>query len=213
MPSHATECACDNFKGRHRAALCVSGNQQVSVHISLIGLPGSGKTTIGRQLARLWKQRFVDVDQMIEQRIGCSIKAFFAQYGEEAFRDIESAVLLQLLQESEPAVISTGGGVVLRAENRAALKASSTVFYLQCPPEDIARRLRHDMTRPLMQGDDPLRRLKALLQVRGPLYQEAAHYVIDAARQSPVQLSRKICMQADLAGLRCGPHGGEPVCD
>ena len=180
------------------------------MHFSLIGLPGSGKSTIGRQLARLWKLQFVDTDQVIEQRLGCSIKAFFADQGEAAFRDLESQVLGELLQSTQPMVLATGGGAILRPCNREQLKAHSTVFYLQSPPEDIARRLRNDTTRPLLQGADALKRLRDLLQVRGPLYLETAHYVIDAARQNTVQVSRKICMQAELAGLlphhtaRCG---------
>lgn len=175
------------------------------MHISLIGLPGSGKSTIGRHLARVWKMDFVDTDHVIEQRLGCSIKSFFAEHGEAAFRDVESEVLQQLLQQSTPAVFSTGGGAVLREANRQALHALSKVFYLQSLPEDIARRLRNDTTRPLMQGEDPLKRLRDLLKVRSPLYLKTAHYVIDAARQNTSQVSRKICMQAELAGLISGP--------
>lgn len=171
------------------------------MHFSLIGLPGSGKSTVGRQLARAWKIRFIDSDQVIEQRLGCSISSFFAEQGEAAFRDLESEVLQELLLQSSDCVLSTGGGSILRPHNRSLLRHYSTVFYLQSLPEDIARRLRHDTTRPLMQGEDPLRRLRSLLEVRGPLYLETAHYVIDAARQNTAQVSRKICMQAELAGL------------
>jgi len=171
------------------------------VHFSLIGLPGSGKSTIGRHLARLWKLRFVDTDHVIEQRLGCTIKDFFAAQGEVAFRDVESQVLAELLQQEPICVLSTGGGAILRAQNREVLRTHSTVFYLQSLPDDIARRLRNDTTRPLMQGEDPLKRLQALQQERGPIYLETAHYVIDAARQNANQVSRKICMQAELAGL------------
>lgn len=171
------------------------------MHFSLIGLPGSGKSTIGRHLARVWGLRFVDSDHVIEQRLGDSIKNFFAAHGEAAFRDIETQVLAELLASPEASVLSTGGGAILRPENRQALHAHSTVFYLQSLPEDIARRLRNDTTRPLMQGEDPLQRLRELLRVRGPLYLETAHYVVDAVRQNTQQVSRKICMQAELAGL------------
>ncbi|MGE8397263.1 MAG: shikimate kinase, partial [Comamonas sp.] len=149
------------------------------MHIALIGLPGSGKSTIGRHLAKLWKMDFVDTDHVIEQRLKCSIASFFAEHGEAAFRDIESAVLLELLEQTTPAIFSTGGGAVLREANRKALHTCSKVFYLQSLPEDIARRLRSDTTRPLMQGEDPLKRLRELLQVRSPLYLQTAHYVID----------------------------------
>lgn len=179
------------------------------MHFSLIGLPGSGKSTIGRHLARMWKLQFVDSDHVIEQRLGGSIKDFFAAQGEAAFRDIESQVLEELLQRSRPCILATGGGAILRAQNRAALKAHSTVFYLQSSPDDIARRLRNDTTRPLLQGEDPLKRLRALLEVRGPLYLETAHYVVDASRQNTGQVSRKIGMQAELAGLLPVPTCGD----
>ena len=172
------------------------------LHLALIGLPGSGKSTIGRQLARTWGLPFVDTDQLIEARLGCSIKAFFAAQGEAAFRDAESEVLAQVLAAQTACVLSTGGGAILRPENRALLRQHSHVFYLQCPPEDIARRLRADTTRPLLQGEDPLLRLKELLQVRSALYLQTAHYVIDTTRQSAAQVCRKVCMQAELAGLR-----------
>lgn len=181
------------------------------MHFSLIGLPGSGKSTIGRNLARMWKLRFVDSDHVIEQQLGCSISTFFEQHGEAAFRDVESQVLAQLLQMPEPSVLSTGGGAILRAHNRELLQAHSTVFYLQSLPEDIARRLRHDTTRPLMQGSDPLPRLRELLKARSPLYLETAHYVVDAARQNTIQVSRKICMQVELAGLLTGPGSGSDL--
>lgn len=181
--------------------------QDAVVHFSLIGLPGSGKSTIGRQLARQWHLPFIDSDHVIEQRLGCTIKQYFAEHGEGAFRDVEQQVLAELLAATAPCVLSTGGGSVLRAANRQALQAHSTVFYLQSTPEDIARRLRNDTTRPLMQGDDPLQRLQELLAVREPLYLATAHYVVDAARQNASQVSRKIGMQAELAGLLTGQGG------
>ena len=174
---------------------------RTNAHFALIGLPGSGKSTIGRQVARVWGLPFVDTDHVIEERLGCSIKDYFASNGEDAFRNLESQVLQELLEQPQSAVLSTGGGIVLRSENRRALKAQSQVFYLQASPEDIARRLRADSTRPLLQGQDPLQRLRELLEVRSPMYLETAHYVIDSVRQNPTQVTRKICMQAELAGI------------
>lgn len=171
------------------------------MHIALIGLPGSGKTTIGRHLARQWEVDFVDSDQVIEERLGCSIKDFFAAEGEEAFRAVESQVLAELLAMPGRSLLSTGGGIVLKPENRQLLKAHSTVFYLQSNPDEIAKRLRQDATRPLMQGAAPAKRLRELFQQRSPLYLETAHYVIDSQRQNTAQVSRRICMQAELAGL------------
>lgn len=169
--------------------------------VCFIGLPGSGKSTIGRQLARNWGVEFVDSDLVLERRLGCSIKDYFAAHGEQAFRDAEAEVLADLARGQSACVLSTGGGAVLRAENRAVLHANTTVFYLQSSPEDIARRLRNDTTRPLLQGEDPLKRLRDLLAVRAPLYEETAHFVIDTVRCSTAQVVRKVTMQAELAGV------------
>lgn len=169
--------------------------------VCFIGLPGSGKSTIGRQLARNWGVEFVDSDQVLERHLGCSIKNFFAVHGEQAFRDAEAEVLAELARGQTACVLSTGGGAVLRAENRAVLHKNTTVFYLQSSPEDIARRLRNDTSRPLLQGEDPLKRLRDLLAVRAPLYEETAHFTIDTVRCSTAQVVRKVTMQAELAGV------------
>lgn len=174
----------------------------MSCIVTFIGLPGSGKSTIGRQLARQWGIEFVDSDSVLERKLGCSIKEYFSSHGEVAFRDVEAEVIAGLTGSNlVPCVLSTGGGAVLRSENRAVLHSSTTVFYLQSSPEDIARRLRSDATRPLLQGGEPLKRLRDLLSVRAPLYEETAHYTIDTVRCSTAQVVRKVSMQAELAGL------------
>ena len=165
---------------------------------SLIGLPGSGKTTIGRQLAQLWGLGFVDSDQVIEQRLGCSIAAFFSTHGEAAFREVEQQVIDELTASKPALLLSTGGGVVLREANRRHLRSRSTVFYLQAAPEDIARRLRNDQSRPLLKGQDPGLRLRELMRERHPLYLATAHYTIKTARLSVTQVVRKLAMQAEL---------------
>ena len=162
-------------------------------------MPGAGKTTIGRQLARRLGMPFVDSDQVIEERLGCTIRQYFEHCGEEAFRDAEARVLDDLSAGSD-AVISTGGGAVLRASNREHLHARGQVIYLHASPEDLHRRLRHDTTRPLLQVDDPLARLRSLFKVRDPLYREAAHYVIETGRPSVATLVNMILMQLELAG-------------
>ena len=165
---------------------------------TLIGLPGSGKTTIGKQLAQLWGLDFVDSDQVIEQRLGCSIAAYFATHGEAAFRDVEQQVIDELTAQPQAQLLSTGGGVVLREANRRNLRSRTTVFYLQASPEDIARRLRNDQSRPLLKGHDPGVRLRELMRERHPLYQATAHYTIKTARLSVIQAVRKLAMQAEL---------------
>ncbi len=165
---------------------------------ALIGLPGCGKSTVGRQLARRLQLPFFDSDQVIEQRLGCSIREFFEHEGEEHFRDVEEAVIDELTQK--PAgVVSTGGGVVLRRANRAHLHARCKVIYLNAVPEDLFRRLRHDAHRPLLQVADPLNRLRELHAVRDPLYRESAHLVIETGRPSVATLVNLILMQLEAA--------------
>ncbi len=164
-----------------------------------MGLPGSGKTTIGRQLARRLGQPFVDSDHEIEHRLGCSIREFFAREGEDSFRNQEQQVIDELTQ-TQQGVIATGGGAVLREANRRHMHERGQVIYLRSTPEDVFRRVRHDTARPLLQVDDPLSRLRTLFESRDPLYREAAHFVIETGRPSVAMLVNMICMQLELAG-------------
>lgn len=164
-----------------------------------MGLPGSGKTTIGRQLARRLGQPFVDSDHEIEHRLGCSIREFFAREGEDSFRNQEQQVIDELTQRHQ-GVIATGGGAVLREVNRRHMHERGQVIYLRSTPEDVFRRVRHDTARPLLQVDDPLNRLRTLFEARDPLYREAAHFVIETGRPSVAMLVNMICMQLELAG-------------
>ena len=179
--------------------------------IVLIGLPGSGKSTVGRQLARRLAIPFWDSDQVIEQRLGCTIRAYFEREGEDRFRDIEQAVLDELTQ-GPPCVLSTGGGSVLRPLNRQHLRDRGKVVYLRSTPEEVFRRVRHDRNRPLLQVADPLQRLRDLHAVRDPLYRETAHFVIETGRPSVATLVNMIVMQLELAGEVLAPPapGGAP---
>jgi shikimate kinase len=167
--------------------------------IYLIGLPGSGKSTVGRQLSRRIALPFFDSDHVIEQRLGCSIREFFEREGEARFRDLEASVLDELTQ-GPTAVVSTGGGSVLRPENRERLHARGSVFYLKSTPEEVFRRLRYDRNRPLLQVEDPLQRIRDLFEVRDPLYRETAHFVIETGRPSVATLVNMIVMQVELGG-------------
>ncbi|WP_291008400.1 shikimate kinase [Hydrogenophaga sp.] len=166
----------------------------------LVGLPGSGKSTVGRQLSRRLQLPFLDSDHVIEQRLGCSIREYFEHAGEERFREIESSVLDEI-SRGEPAVISTGGGSVLRPMNRQRLRERGQVVYLRSTPEELFRRLRHDRKRPLLQVEDPLQRLRDLYEERDPLYRETAHFVIETGRPSVATLVNMILMQLEMAGL------------
>ena len=170
--------------------------------ISLIGLPGGGKSTVGRQLARRIGARFIDSDAVLEERIGMPIRSFFEQHGEAAFRDQEEVVIDELtLPHAESRIIATGGGAVLRPANRAHLHDRTTVIYLRSSPEELYRRLRHDTQRPLLQVDDPLAKLRELYDQRHPLYEEVAHYSVDTGRPSVATLVNMIMMQLEVAGL------------
>jgi shikimate kinase len=166
----------------------------------LVGLPGSGKSTVGRQLARRLGLPFTDSDHVIEQRIGCSIRSFFEREGEGAFRDIEQSVIHELTQTAD-GVLATGGGSVLRRANRERLRSASKVIYLRSTPEEVFRRLRHDANRPLLQVADPMERLRALYAERDPLYRETAHFVVETGRPSVPALVNLILKQLELAGL------------
>lgn len=163
----------------------------------LIGLPGSGKSTVGRQLARRLSLPFFDSDHVIEQRLGCSIREFFEREGEARFRDLEAAVVDELTQ-GPPSIVSTGGGAVLRSENRERLHERGRVFYLKSTPEEVFRRLRYDRNRPLLQVEDPLQRIRDLFEVRDPLYRQTAHFIIETGRPSVATLVNMIVMQLEL---------------
>ena len=162
-------------------------------------MPGGGKSTVGRHLSRRIGVPFTDTDAVIERRLGCSIRDFFEREGEAAFRVVESDVLLELVH-GECSVIATGGGIILREENRQALRARTTCVYLRSTPEELFRRVRRDSKRPLLQVADPLTRLRELHAQRDRLYGEAAQFVIETGRPSVPTLVNMILMQLELAG-------------
>ena len=167
--------------------------------ITLIGMPGCGKSTIGRQLARLRQLPFLDSDHEIERFLGCSIREFFDREGEPAFRDVEQRVIGEILAVPQVRIVATGGGSVLRPANRETMKAHATVVYLHTQVEDLARRLSRDTQRPLLQVADPRQRLRDLYAVRDPIYREVADIVVDTAHRSAALLVNLISMQLDLS--------------
>jgi shikimate kinase len=170
--------------------------------VALVGLPGGGKSTVGRQLSKRLGARFVDSDVVLEERLGMPIRAYFDQFGEAAFRDHEEAVIDELsAHQGDLIILATGGGAVLRPANRQHLKDRTTVVYLRSTPDELFRRLRHDTQRPLLQVADPLAKLRELHQQRHPLYEETAHYSVDTGRPSVGTLVNMILMQLEMAGL------------
>jgi len=175
------------------------------MQVSLIGLPGGGKSTVGRQLAKRIGARFVDSDAVLEERIGMPIRQFFDLNGEAAFRDQEEAVIDEMTmpqpEDQGSLVLATGGGALLRPANRERLKQRTTVIYLRSTPDELYRRLKHDTQRPLLQVADPLAKLRELHEQRHPLYEQTAHYVVDTGRPSVGTLVNMILMQLEMAGL------------
>ena len=177
-----------------------SDTRPAAIPLALVGMPGSGKSTVGRHLARQLGWRFVDSDHEIEREIGGPIRQYFEQHGEGAFRDLEVQTIARLVSACAT-VLATGGGAVLREANRTALKGHCQVIYLRSTPEELFRRLRYDTQRPLLQVKDPLRRLRDLYRERDPLYRDAANFVIETGRPSVPTLVNMILMQLELAGL------------
>ena len=136
----------------------------------------------------------------MEQPRRCSIRDYFEREGESSFRDVEESVIDELTSLAS-GVLSTGGGSVLRPVNRQRLHERGQVVYLRSSPEELFRRLRHDVNRPLLQVADPLGRLRDLYAQRDPLYRETAHFVIETGRPSVSTLVNMIIMQLELAGV------------
>jgi len=144
---------------------------------------GAGKTTIGKQVASQLGMTFVDSDQEIQRRTGVDISTIFEYEGEEGFRNREEQAIADL-SEIDLQVMATGGGAVLRPQNRQNLSARGIVVYLECSPQQQFERTYRDRKRPLIQTDDPLAKLEALMEEREPLYKETADYVVSTEGRS-----------------------------
>jgi shikimate kinase len=162
-----------------------------SENIYLIGLMGAGKTTIGRQLASALRLPFYDSDKAIEESTGVDIPTIFEYEGEDGFRNREQAMIAQLTN-IEGIVLATGGGAILREENRKHLQSKGFVVYLQCSIEHILQRTRRDTQRPLLNTEDPEQRLETLFEVRNPLYLSCADFKIDTGELQSKQVVKDI---------------------
>lgn len=167
-------------------------------NLFLVGLPGAGKSTLGRMLARRLGLVFVDADAELETRLGVTIPTIFEIEGEAAFRDREEAILASLVERSG-IVLATGGGVVIRAENRARLRSNGTVLYLHAEPSTLRERTRKSRHRPLLNAADPLARLAELYAQRDPLYREVAHSVIESDRERVMRFALELAGERDAA--------------
>ena len=159
--------------------------------IFLVGPMGAGKTTIGKYLAQQLKLQFFDTDTEIEARTGADIPWIFDVEGEEGFRDREQQVVEEMTQ-MDSVVLATGGGVVLRPENRRALAARGYVIYLYATIDEQVRRTRRDRRRPLLQKGDPEQVLRDLMALRDPLYREIADHIIETDGCSPKTVAQRL---------------------
>lgn len=152
---------------------------------------GAGKTTIGSQLARILKLKFVDCDQELEHRTGASVSLIFDIEGETGFRERETRLIDELTLWDD-IVLATGGGAVVAEDNRRWLRERGFVVYLKSPVEKLVERTRFDANRPLLRTPDPEATLRAIVEQREPLYQEIAHLTVDTGKLSVKQVIKKI---------------------
>lgn len=169
----------------------------MSTNIILIGLMGSGKTTVGRLLAERTKREFVDVDQSIVDRTGLTIPEIFADKGEPGFRDLETESLREL-RAATHAVIATGGGAVERPENRQIMRDLGKVFWLDAPPVTLFERIGGDENRPMLAGNDPLKSLEKLMAGRRELYADTSDIHLDTTELAPEEIVERIL--AEMGG-------------
>jgi shikimate kinase len=169
---------------------------------------GAGKTTVGRALAKKLNKRFIDSDHEIEARTGASIPLIFEIEGEASFRQRESEVIRDLTAQSD-IVLATGGGAVLKPENRAYLKTRGTVIYLRASVNSILQRTSHDKNRPLLQTADPRQKIEQLASEREPYYLEVADFVIETGRPNVQSLVQMIISQLEMAP-KAQPGDEEP---
>ena len=154
-----------------------------SGNLILVGMMGSGKTTMGRALARHLGKAFVDSDEEIQKRTGVTVPHIFDIEGEAGFRQRETAAICDLVGRDNM-VLATGGGAVLAEQNRAMLQQNGIVIYLKANVHDLWQRTRHDRNRPLLQTADPYAKLTELFQQRDPLYLQVADIVMQSGKQS-----------------------------
>ena len=163
--------------------------------IVLMGFMGAGKTTIGRELARSLSCDFIDTDAQIEAEQGRKISDIFEKEGEQTFRDMETELLKHLLERTDCFVLSIGGGMPVREENRELLRKIGMVVYLKTSKEEIIRRVSGDKSRPLLQGGSLEEKVTALMAAREDIYKETAHKEVVTDQKRIDQIMKEIIKQ------------------
>jgi shikimate kinase len=173
-----------------------------SGNLVLVGMMGSGKTTMGRQLAKHLGKVFVDSDEEIIKRTGVTIPHIFDIEGEAGFRQRESAAIRELVGRDNM-VLATGGGAVLDPQNRPLLQQNGIVIYLKASAHDLWLRTRHDRNRPLLQTDNPHAKLTELFQLRDPLYRQMSDIVVQSGKQNAHALMLHLADEIEAFRSRC----------
>ena len=156
-------------------------------NIYLIGLMGSGKTTLGKSLAKKLNRPFIDTDQLIEQKSGVDVSMIFEFEGEVGFRERETKLLSEIALKKDH-IVSTGGGIILSKYNRDVITKSGVIFYLKTQPAELLIRLQNDKTRPLLQGANLKEKLTKIYAERSTLYEMTADYVIETKNKRIAQI-------------------------
>jgi shikimate kinase len=164
-------------------------------NIVLVGFMGSGKSTVGRMLARQLRFRFLDTDKLVEERERMTIAEIFARHGEAHFRERETAVL-ESLHDVRRHILATGGGIVTVPGNIPRLRSLGLVVLLTADPEETYRRVSRNSKRPLLQVEDPRKRVLDLMAARQPLYEGVAHFQVDSTRLQHEDVTAKILDEA-----------------
>ncbi len=174
----------------------------MGTHIILIGFMGAGKTTVGKALAKALDRPLFDTDKLIEEQAAMSISRIFEVYGEERFRSLETETIRNMVSAQGSWVLSVGGGLPLRKENRKLLKQAGCVIYLRVQPGTVLNRLRGDTTRPLLSGGDVKERVEKLLSDRSPVYEEAAHITVDVDGKRPEEIAEEILRKSTGSSIQ-----------
>ena len=163
-------------------------------NIMLIGFMGAGKTTVGKKLSYKLRVPVEDTDKLIEQKAGKTISEIFAAEGEEAFRQMETEELKELSKRKYHRIYSVGGGTPVREENRDLLKKCGTVIYLRLKPETVWERVKEDTTRPLLQCEDPLGRIRELMGARKEAYESCADVILDVDELDAEEIAKRLAL-------------------
>src|SRR5690606_2687706 len=168
-------------------------------NVIFIGVMGSGKTTVGRLVAERTGRGFIDLDEMIEKSAGRQIVEIFDDVGEDGFRVLELEVLREVSSATH-AVIATGGGIVIRPENREILQRLGIVVWLDAPPEELLKRIGDDASRPMLHGNNPQKRLERLVSERRGFYAETSTIHLDTTELNPEEIADRINLQLEKQG-------------